>query len=345
MNNLETTVKRLLNENVDAALGPRRPAPRLELSAAARQSDGLRPWLVPLLATAGVAAATVAVLAPVQLLSDRSPGGSSRSIGAGSSTSSSAPSRSTTSGGPTVRLGGAALHLPTGWVARDYRSYLTPGSTMTPGSDVLGSQAWCLTPADRPVSKAPFACPVAFIAIADKAARDAVDVDYQGGYLSQPQYCPPQDESFSSARSAEVSFGGRTADFRRFDYRCPSGKQWRIEQYVVASGPGYILSSLTADDRISAAMAQIVAGATLPARTSAVRYYDHGYIRSITPVAGGARITLDRVVPGPDGPVNDNPQTYGYFVPQSAKPDGLRVGELISLFTDGSQVTEYYSSF
>ena len=54
------------------------------------------------------------------------------------------------------------------------------------------------------------------------------------------------------------------------------------------------------------------------------------------------RISIDRVEPGPGGLVNNNPRTYDYFVPQSAKPAGLRVGELISLFTDGSQVTQFY---
>ena len=231
------------------------------------------------------------------------------------------PTRSVTPAGPVVQLGGAALHLPLGWVARDYRGYLTKGVS------TLEAQAWCLTPADRPVSTAQFSCPVD--SAPSRTRRPATRSMWTSGRLPERSgVLLPRGRQLESVRSADVTFGGRRADFRRFDHRCADGKRWRIEQYMVASSPGYILYSQTVDNEISAVMAQLVASATLPAQTSAVRYYDHGYVRSIVPDAGGVRISIDRVEPGPGGLVNNNPRTYDYFVPQSAKPAGLRVGEL-----------------
>jgi hypothetical protein len=358
IDNFERELARLLNRSVDERLGTRRPAPPF-LPASGRPASIQRAkrWLLPLAAAACVIAVVGGTMSATQLLTAHrhgpTPGNSVPDVstppasdsGAPSSTPptvapapaiSTGPGPSATPSSQTVQLGGATLHLPAGWVARDYQQYLRPGLT-------LPTPAWCLTPADQPASTAQFSCPVEFDTFADKAAGNRIDVDTEGGYASDPHYCPPAGATRSySVRSADVPFGGRVADFRRFDIGCPDGKQWRIEQYVVASGPGYILWSEIVDDRISAVMAQLVAGATLPAQTSAVRYYDHGYVRSITPAAGGAQIAIDRVVPGPAGPVNNNPKTYDYFVPQSAKPDGLHVGELITLFTDGSQVLERY---
>lgn len=360
MNDIDTfenDLRRMLNQSVDDRLGSRRPAPPFQPVAAGPESvRPARRWLLPLAVAACVVALAVGTVSATQLLDahrhgptpgNSMPGTSTPPASASGTPSSSTstvapappvtagPSRSTTPAGPVVHLGGATLHLPAGWVARDYQQYLRSGSSTL-------EQAWCLTPAATPVGTGRYDCPVQFSTIADKAASSPVDTDTEGGYASDPHYCDNGVYLSSTVQSSDVDFGGRASDHRRWVRTCHNGDRYRIEQYVVATGPGYILWSETADDQISAVLAQLVATATLPAQTSAVRYYDQGYVRSITPAAGGVRISLDRVVPGSGGLVNNNPRTYDYFVPQSAKPAGLHVGELISLFTDGSQVTLFY---
>lgn len=350
MTDFENRLKRLLNENVDARLGPRRPAPRLDLPATGPR--GFRPWLIPLLATAGIAAATAAIVVPVRMVAGGSGlrgGGSNAGNLAGpvlgpttpipatslGPSGRSAATRSTAPAGPTVRLGGATLRLPSGWVARDYSQYEPPG--VVP----LDAQAWCLTPASKPAGTAPHSCPVRFGTIAAKAAANPIDVNVPGGYLSDPKYCGRGLALGFAERSADVSFGGRAADFRRIEYGCGDGTHSRIEQYVVPTEPGYILVSEVVDDSLSAVLGQLVAAAQLPAQTGAVRYYDQGLVRRVVASGDGSIVSIDRTVPGPGGQVNNNPQTYDYFVPPAAKPDRLHLGEFISVFTDGSRVTQY----
>ena len=121
-------------------------------------------WLLPLAVAACVVALVVGTVSATQLLATHRHGprpgnsvpGTSTPPASNSGTSTVAPAppvtagptRSVTPAGPVVQLGGATLHLPLGWVARDYRGYLTKGVS------TLEAQAWCLTPADRPVSTA-----------------------------------------------------------------------------------------------------------------------------------------------------------------------------------------------
>jgi hypothetical protein len=354
IDNFEKDLERMLGQTIDAKLGTRRQPPVFVPQPRARQ--GARPWLIPLAAAACVVAVAVGTVGATRVLSEHrhvQPASPSPTVSApapSSTTSSSpsptvSPSASRSSGNnlpaapTTVTLGGAMLQLPPTWVARDYQEYL-PANTST-----LGFQAWCLTPAGLPASTDRYACPLEFSTIAAGAATNAVNVDIESGYSSDPHYCDNGAYLSSTTQSSDVDFGGRPSDHRRWVHTCHNGDIYQVEQYVVASGPGFVLLSEKADGDISAAMAGIVAHATLPAQTSDVRYYDHGYVQSVTPVTGGIRISVDRVVPATSGIVNNNPATYDYVIPAAvlSKNTPPRVGSLVTVFTDGSQVTSFYA--
>lgn len=355
IDHFEDGLERILNGGVDTQLGAQRQPPAF-LPRRGGSRDA-RPWLIPLAAAACVVAVAVGTVSATHVLSEHhsvQPASPSPSVSAPApSPSASASPRTSASstaalsaGGSaaaqpvTVTLAGAVLRLPHGWVARDFQQYL-PGSMST-----LDAQAWCLTPASTPVGTGRYDCPLMFGTIAAGAARNPVDVDTEGGYSSNPDYCGASNYLGITVQSSDVDFGGRLSDHRRWVHNCKDGDVYRIEQYVVASGPGFVLISEKANDAMSATMAGIVAHATLPAQTSAVRYYDHGYVRSVTQVSGGARISIDRVVLATGGVVNNNPATYDYLIPAavlSSKNGPPRVGSLVSVFTDGSRITDFYS--
>jgi hypothetical protein len=58
---------------------------------------------------------------------------------------------------------------------------------------------------------------------------------------------------------AGTSFGGRPADYRRWQFGCKSCAHYQVEQFVVDSGPGYIAYSQHADAAIHSIMAQLAA--------------------------------------------------------------------------------------
>jgi hypothetical protein len=353
IDNFETDLERMLGQTVDAKLGTRRQPPVFVPQP--RAGRGARPWLIPLAAAACVVAVAVGTVGATRVLSEHrrvqpaspsptvnspapTPSSSQRPSSSPSPAASStvrASGRNVPAQPTTVTLAGATLRLPPTWVARDFQQYL--------GRSV-DAQVWCLTPASLPAGTGRYDCPLMFSTIAAKAVYP-VDVDTESGYSSDPHYCDVGNYLSSTVQSSDVDFGGRLSDHRRWVRNCHNGDSYRIEQYVVATGPGFVLFSEKADDAISATMAGIVAHATLPAQTSAVRYYDHGYVRSVTPVAGGIRISVDRVVPATGGSVNNNPATYDYLVPAAvlAKKTPPQVGGLVTVFTDGSQVTSFYA--
>jgi hypothetical protein len=130
-------------------------------------------------------------------------------------------------------------------------------------------------------------------------AGQYLDVDTEGGLASNPAYCG-QTPGPTQVDVADRTFGARAADSRFFDIDCTAtGKHWQIEQYVVATDPGFILFSETADASVQAAMAIIVAHSTLPPQSSPLRYEDCGYVRSIAKATGGQTVTLDLPVHHP----------------------------------------------
>lgn len=357
----EKKLRQSLNAGVDQQLGQRRQPPTFHPPAHER-----RPWLVPLLAAACVLIAVAATFGAKQLVSSHptqparpspsfrpSPSGSTTS--APSTTSTTKPSSPSTghslgnsggspSGQPpvTVPVAGATLQLPAGWTARPASDYHAADADPTNG--------WCLTPKATPVSTARYSCPIVLNPIS--AQDSSLDSDKESGFNSNPEFCYPNEGSGNlgggtdHVTSEDRSFGGRAADYRRFDIDCANGLRFVVEQYVVPTSPAYALTfespAGAAAEARTAPLDYIAEHASLPVQTTAVRLYDHGYIRSITPVAGGVRIAVDRVVPGPDGPQNSNPATYDYVVPSTvSRMSTLAVGQLVTVWTDGSRVTSF----
>ena len=56
MNDIDERIRDLLNESVDAELGPRRPAPPFDPRLADKRRRRWAPWAMPLIAAASVAA-------------------------------------------------------------------------------------------------------------------------------------------------------------------------------------------------------------------------------------------------------------------------------------------------
>ena len=361
MNTFEARLKELLNESIDNRLGDHRPVPAFdpEHTGTPGWSAGRhRRWMLPLIAAACVVGIAVATAGVEHLLVHRgslpagptspSPSPSAKTPSPAASTSTEAPSPTPTSSPPAsasvtapaprhvVSLGAASLSLPQAWVARDYSAYEPAGS------GTLTAAQWCLTPASEPASTEPHSCPVTFGTIAPDG--NPIDVDIQGGFASNPEYCPFSARGSSVEQTGDRNFGGRSADWRKWSLTCGNGKHWDLEQYVVASGPGVILFSERADATVDAAMAEITANSTLPAQTSVIRFMDRGIVCTIDRTSGGVRISLDRVVLSDSGVVNNSPVTYDYLIP-IAVFDGqpnIHVGSQITLDGDGAVVKHVY---
>lgn len=365
MSDFESELARRLNASVDERVGSRHAAPPFGTDGRAPDPARRSRWLYPLLAAClvlAVGAAIAAVhltahhparpVAPPTRPPTTAPNAPRPTAGVTPSSTATTPSatvstpastppphRLTSSASSTaartnvVRLGAASISLPAGWVARDYQRYLT-------GGQEVGGPTWCLTPATLPVSTAPRACPVELNTV-DPTAE--VDANIEGGYLSNPEYCGPASPLYRSFReqSADKSFGGRAADWRRWDIECTTNGTWQLEQYVVATGPGYILRSERADATVHAAMAEIAANSHLPAQTLPVRFFDSGFLRSADRTSAGVRVSIDRIEYQDGKVVDDNPRAYDYLVPTSvfdAAGRKLTIGEHVYLWSDGHRV-------
>ena len=357
MNDFESNLKKALNDRVNERVGPRQNPPAFDaLRSAKLRSGGATSsrWLRPLLAAAVVAAVTIGATAAINALSDTNPVAPATPRPVPTATPGPVPTATPTSPStpttpaatlPTqspvvVELGGASISLPPGWVARDSALYLVASSRP------IAAQEWCLTPSQLPTSTKDGACPLTLGTIALKAEGNPVDVDIEGGWASNPQYC---SDFISGTGSSETTgdrpFGGRTADWRRWTINCHDGTQHLVEQYVVASGPGLILFSEHADARVHDAMTEITTHSTLPPQTSALRYMDRGYIRSIDRTSAGVQIRLDRAVNTSYGILNENPATYPYVIPTAMFDHAhLVVGSLGFLYTNGTTVTAIYKT-
>lgn len=229
-----------------------------------------------------------------------------------------------------VVLGTATLSIPRGWIAR----------TLLPSG---GWPTWCLEPSTTPLTSA--TCLVIFREVPTSWTGQALDPTTAGGWEGNSQYCGVGDASGRQPGLLDYgdrTFGVRPADYRRWQYNCASGTI-RVEQYVVATGPGFILFSERAGPKVHDAMATIAQTASVPAESTPLRYADTGIVRSVTHTPAGYQVTLDRVV-SPSRPlINDNPATYPYMIPEAiaAKLNPApSIGDLIFIATDGYRVRE-----
>jgi hypothetical protein len=353
VNDFESALRQTLNDHVDEIAGAMRPAPRFEPNAPKPRRSPRSPWILPVLAAAVIAVIAIGTAVATNALSRKLPISpiASPSPGPIGTTPTSSPTPTTPSRSPastetttppisgtspaTVSLGGAAIVLPAGWVARDYSQYLSPGQ----GTPAAGQ--WCISPASLVASTKPNACPLTLATIPDDG--NEVDVDAQSGWMSNsPQYCAGLGAENDTEQSGDRSFGGRIADWRRWQITCALGTSHDVEQYVVASAPGFILFSDQVTTQVDAAMTQLVANATLPAQTLPLRFEDYGYIRSAVTMSDGIHITLDRIVRGVSYG-NNNPQTYDYVIPTDMYDAATaRVGSLVYLHSNGTTIRDFY---
>lgn len=323
MTDFETALKQGLNRSVDARLGARRtPPPFRPLPVSSPRRRGIRPWLAPLAVAACLVAALIATLTTTNVLSERL-----------------SPAAPPPVGDPSVvQLGDARIWLPGGWVARSYQLYKPSIEPMA------ASLSWCLTPASTPVSTAPGGCPVAFGTVPTPRTTQ-IDSDVEGAISGNPLYCIPRDggtSGLNAYEAADVPFGGRLADFRDWRFGCGDGSSWWIQQYLVASSPGYMLLSEVVTPRIAEAMKGIAAHSTLPDRTSRLRFFDEGTVLAATPVAGGVRIRLERQFLAPAEKAHrPNPAQLDYVIPLALfrqHQNFFRPHSQVGLDTDGSTV-------
>lgn len=233
----------------------------------------------------------------------------------------------------TLTLGGARLLVPAGWVGRR-----TTWSEMP---------QWCLEPASKPLPYFPDDCPMLFSQIPAGGSSVPISADIEGGLLSNPQFCrPDQIRSYQLLDYGDVRMGGRAADYRRWQMVCKNGRVSPIEQYVVATRPGYIVFSQNADSGLHSVISQLAAGSILPAATGTLRYCDFGIVRTISHQSDGYHLRLDRVVKAPHGIINNNPTSYPYLVPDGAVQNGRPpvLGGMATLATDGFRVTQSWAS-
>jgi hypothetical protein len=340
VNDFENQLKTLLNERVDAKIGTR-DVPRFAPPGNVRPLGSARrraPWVLPLLAAACVAAIVGGSVGAAHLLSEKHAkpiGPATKAVPAPrptptpSTTTSLKPDRS---GG--VTLDGAALPLPAGWVARDYKRYEpTPGVGQTYPAD----EGWCLTPASTPVKVG--GCPIWFRAFTQSSSQQGplMDVDERGGnYGDAHQVCIPSGTTHYDLQAGEIPFGGRMADYRHWRYDCASGPAFVAEQYVVATRPAFIIFSEHVDTTVHQVLSNLAAHASLPPSATTLRYEDYGYVRSIKPEADGVHVSIDRTVR--DVAANSDHTTYDYVLPNriyAAAAKDLKVGKLAQVETDG----------
>lgn len=330
MTDFETTLKQGLNRSVDIRLGARRTPPPFQPVPVTRpRRRHIRPWLAPLAVAACVVVALVATLTTTKVLS--------------APPATTSPAANPPAGSPSVvQLGEARIWLPPGWVVRSYQLY-KPSIEPT-----AASLSWCLTPDSTPVSMAPGGCPVGFGTVPQPHTTH-LSPDNEGGILGNPLYCIPRGgETSIGIRAADLPFGDRLADFRDWRFSCRDRTSWWIQQYLVASDPGFMLTSEVVTPTIAAAMKDITTHSTLPTRTSALRYLDEGEVLKSTQVAGGVRIELQRQIFGPTKMLSaPNPARLDYVIPLPLfrqHQNFFRPHSDVGICTDGTTVFWAYGT-
>jgi hypothetical protein len=368
----EDRIAAALNAHVDRELGERRTPPPFEAPApnAARRRPRRAPWMLPLVAAASVVAVVAGTVGATQLVADDGPATHPSPLVSGSVSPSADPSADPSAApssavstpnspapsatpnsshstahsqshstpppsGTTVTLDGSRIVLPPGWRAR----YLGINAAAT-GPE----PSWCIDRSRSPSS----ACAINLARLGDTPkvnGRPGLDVDVEGaGTGNPPQYLCGAKAATKAESYADRSFGGRAADWRRWDRHCSvTGRSYHSEQWVVATEPGWIMSSDTADPSTSAAMVYIAQNSQLTAQTRPLRMMDRGIVRSAHRSSGDMRIQLDRetLVITSIGVrfENKNPATYAYVVPIALwRASRFEVGDEVRLATDGSRV-------
>jgi hypothetical protein len=235
--------------------------------------------------------------------------------------------------GNVVHLGNARLTLPRGWYS-EFEEPKGGSSNMMP--------TWCLSPTRLPIpTYVDQDCAASF---SEAPAGIELSVDTVGGIVSNPEQCMAGHYATDELVSyADSMLGNRPADYRRWLFVCTDGKRWPIEQYVADNAQGFILVG-QADPATRAALTSIAQSAVLPAMSGPLRLSDLGIVRTVTRLPSGAfSISLDRVVQGTNGLINNSTTTYQYDVPPPSGPGAQppRVGALINVFTNGTTSTGY----
>jgi hypothetical protein len=341
VNEFEGTVKQLLNENVDAELGPHRLPPQLNVAAPDRTK--LRPWLVPLVAAAGVAAAIGAIVVPAQLVADRPAGGAGGGLNVSSTTTSTPvipqsphsfpPTPTASPAATSVNLGGATLRLPAGWVASEVSDPNQYGNSVY-------SREWCLAPAET--AGPPRAdCPLQF-GPAAAVIGSGIPVNFRvplGIRRGGSQSPCPQSGFYGQSGWSLLHFGLRQVYDREWYGHCDGSPFW-MEQYVVNTAPGYVLFSDQMTPELSAAMAEIAQYASLPAQAGQLWLYDIGIVQAVLRQSNGYLMTLapiegDGIRPWTRS--DESPRSY------PMEPTALKyavVGTRVGVTTDGTKVID-----
>jgi hypothetical protein len=235
-------------------------------------------------------------------------------------------------------LDGAALALPTGWVAS--------GQGLAVDETDLRA-AWCL----HPRTAGPADCSVEFVEIHSPPVQTQGPIDFDvehWAFGNAPESCRGGVVGHLE-RFGQRNFGGRLAEWRRWATTCTDGTRVIVEQYVTATAPVYALFAYHVDASEHPAMAHIVRDSSLPPPSAPLRVFDRGILRSAVRGPDGVTVMIDRVVRAwrddHFGYVNDSPKTYRYLVPTALfDGSGAHVGDHVSLATDGSSVFQFGTS-
>lgn len=322
MTDLETYVKTRLNEQLDAELGPRRPAPPFRPP----QHDRHR-WVRPLL----IAACIVAVAATGVGLALS--GGGSHGTHRVRPAHSNTPTPTPTPQGSRhpVRLGAATIVLPGGWTAVPAARWHQTGE-----SSVFGPDDWCLQPTSTPVRRTGI-CHLEFTAV-DHTRNQFVPLWQGGAYGDPPQYCAPHAISGKdiTEQAGVRTFGGRVASWRQWRYVCTPTDTRIVEQYVVPTGPAFILFSDDANNARQTVFSTVAKYSTLPKQSSRLPIGDSGTITAVEHVGNRVRITIRRTDTS-----TGSTRTVPYLVSLVMYRHGYspKTGDKIYVDTNGTSVT------
>ncbi|WP_153505238.1 hypothetical protein [Cumulibacter manganitolerans] len=342
MSELEDDLRATLARHARDAFPDDRPVPPLDLGrpgdpvGAPGSDGGWRRSRIALLAGAAVIGIAVGVgtfAAQHRETRPAGPGGVSRSSGPGGVSQSSAPRETTQSTQPSTATASSASSTAAAvqYVPGVYGGAQIP---IPPGFQVAKSPTG--DPARVCLGDDGSTCTIEVV-----SRQETVDADTDGGYASDPQYCPPASGG-SRSLSGYESFqsDGHPVEYRGYHWVCADGTSVDTATFVTVGKPTYVLFSEHATPAVVAAMKEALQQAKLPARQGDLRTYDYGIVTAVTPSADGSvTIALDRAVPsGGDGPVNNNPATYDYRIP--ATTTRPTVGDTVKLYTDGETVTD-----
>jgi hypothetical protein len=169
VNDIESRIRDLLNESVDAELGARRPAPPFDPRRADTRARRWAPWVMPLVAAAGVAAVVGGTVAVAHLASDHRPAPPATSVAPTPTTPTAAPPSTTdptsTPPSPTTAPSSTAVRssVQTDWFTRtDVEAMAHPElncpASFTPATTVLSTTTVTASGEAAPLGVAVIAC-------------------------------------------------------------------------------------------------------------------------------------------------------------------------------------------